>query len=96
MAKQQQLFDEPEVVTPTVRIPQPDGSLLFRAGKPVVVEKEIGTAEAARILGLSPRRVEFLCEQGDFTTAHKPGGRPKSRWRIARSEVLERKQRSAE
>lgn len=61
-----QLTFEPIVHIPVVRIPQPDGSLLIRPGKPVVLggEDEIGTAEAAKILGCEPDWVGRLCERG--------------------------------
>jgi hypothetical protein len=85
------LFICPTVIIPPVKIPQPDGSILIKAGKPVIVEEEIGIAEAAKILGLSVRHLEYQCSIGLFKTAYKPGGRPRSQWRIARSEVLERK-----
>jgi len=81
----------PTVITQTIRIPQPDGSILFRPGKTIVIEEEISTAEAARLLGLSQRHIESQCNQGLFKTAHKPGGLPKSKWKISRQEVLARR-----
>jgi hypothetical protein len=84
-------FTVPTVVVPAVRIPQPDGSILFKAGKPMVVEAEISTHEAAKLLGLSQRHIEHQCAIGLFKTAYKPGGRPGSYWRIARSEVEARR-----
>jgi hypothetical protein len=82
----------PEVSFPTIKVPQPDGSILFKPGKPVAVEAEIGTREAARLLGMFRRWVETECELGRFKTAHKPGTQPKSNWKIARSEVLARRE----
>jgi hypothetical protein len=73
-------------------VPQPDGSILVKPGKPVVAEAEIGTREAARMLGMSRRWVETECELGRFKTAHKPGTQPKSMWKIARAEVLDRRE----
>jgi hypothetical protein len=85
-------FHPPTVVIPAIRIPQPDGSVLFRPGKPVIIEPMIGTTEASRLLGMSRRWVEAQCDLGRFATAHKPGQQPKSRWKISRSEVLDRRQ----
>lgn len=82
----------PAVAVSTIRIPQPDGSLLLRAGKLVVVEEMIGTAEVARILSVSQRWVENECSLGNFKTAYKPGIKRGSFWKIARIEVESRKQ----
>jgi hypothetical protein len=84
------------VMTPTVRTRQPDGSILYRAGQPVAVEDLIGASEAAKILGMSRRWVETECILGHFKTARKPGLQPRSRWKIARSEVFERLQNKPE
>lgn len=81
------------MVIPVVRVPQPDGSLLIKAGRPEEASALIGTMEAAGILGISDRRVQYLCQIGNFKTACKPGGTEKSNWRIARHEV-ERRRRS--
>jgi len=48
----------------------------------------IDTSVAARILGLSPRRLRQLYEAHVFKTAHKPGT---GSWRVSRLEVLMRK-----
>ena len=77
----------------TVVIPQGDGSYMVRAGKPVLGPEYIGTAVAARLLGLSQRTIEHECDLGLFKTAFKPGGKPRSMWKIARAEVLGRKAR---
>lgn len=84
-------FNMPTVVIPSVKIPQPDGSILIKAGKPFIAEEDMGLTEASKILGLSPRYLEYQCSIGVFKTARKPGGRPRSRWRIARREVMERR-----
>jgi len=86
-----QTWTAPQVIIPVIRIPQPDGSILFKAGKPTILENEIGTVEAARLLGLSQRSIELQCEDGSFKSAFKPGGKPGSKWRLARSEVLARR-----
>jgi len=80
----------PQVFIPAVKVPQPDGSVLFKAGKPVIIGLEVGTKEAARILGMSRRGVETECSFGRFKTAHKPGNRLRSIWKIARAELLAR------
>jgi hypothetical protein len=78
------------VFTPTECIPQPDGSVLVRPGRPVVLDDTVGTAEAARILGVSQRWVAWQCELREFRSAYKPGGRLFSNWRLARKEVFAR------
>jgi hypothetical protein len=90
------LFRPPTVVIPAIKIPQPDGSILFKAGKPILVEEMIGTAEAARLLGASRRWVETECSLGRFTSAHKIGVTTQSRWKLSRTEVLARQQRPPE
>jgi len=51
----------------------------------------IDTHIAAKILNFKVRYIQKLCEDGVFTTAHKPGNGRKAHWRIARLEVLEKK-----
>jgi hypothetical protein len=89
-------FVVPTMMFSTVKVPQPDGSILIKAGKPVEVGGDISTLEASKILGISDRRVQYLCQIGNFKTAFKPGGTVKSNWRIARSEVLSRKNPAVE
>ncbi len=83
-------IDPPRVVIPTVTVRQVDGSILSKAGKPIILEDELGISEAARLLGMSCRWVQTQCELGNFKTAHKPGLKDRSQWRIARSEVIAR------
>jgi hypothetical protein len=80
------------VTIPVIRIPQPDGSLLIRPGSPIVTDDMISTSEAASILGMSRNWVIDKCQSGLFRSAFKPGRRPKSQWRISRSEVMARNQ----
>ena len=80
----------PEVIIPSVKVFQSDGSVLFKAGKPVVIEAQIGTAEAARIMGMSRRWVIAECEAGKFKTSYRPGLKPRGWWKISRAEVLAR------
>lgn len=84
-------FVAPTMMIPALRIPQPNGDILIRAGKPVVVGDEIGTVEAARLLGIRPRTVQKLFDDGSFDTAFKPGQKRNSQWRVSRSEILARK-----
>lgn len=83
-------FEIPTVIIPAVRIPQPDGSLLIKPGKPYLAEPVISSAEAARLLGMSQRAINQQCSEGHFKSAIKPGGRPRSPWKITRQEVLSR------
>ncbi len=90
MKKRAPKTELPEFIYPIVRIPQPDGALLIRRGTPVLVQGDIGTKEAATILGMSRNWIIAECQSGAFRTAHKPGTKPKSQWKIARAEVLAR------
>ena len=80
----------PEVIIPSVKVFQSDGSVLFKAGKPVVIEAQIGTAEAARIMGMSRRWVISECESGTFKTSYRPSLKARGWWKIARAEGLAR------
>ena len=82
----------PEMHYPTVKILQPDGSILFRAGKAQILEKLVGTNEASRISGMSMRWVQNECDLARFTTARKTGLKARSHWKIERAEVLARKE----
>lgn len=82
---------EPLVHYPVVKVPQPDGSVLIRAGKPVVLqgEDEISTSEAARILGCQPDWVSRMCDRGDLIEGRdwrRIGTR--GNYRIKRSSVI--------
>lgn len=61
-----QLTFEPTVFIPSIKTNNPDGSITVRAGKPVILngDDEIGTAEAARIIGVSQRQVTKYCDEG--------------------------------
>jgi hypothetical protein len=87
---------EVQVHIPVVSVRQPDGSLLLRPGKPVIVEDEISVTEAARLLGMSTRWVNNQCSLGRFKSAYQPGARPKAAWRLSRAEVLARRQAPAD
>lgn len=90
---------EPLVHYPVVRVPQPDGSLLIRPGKPVVLqgEDEIGSAEAASMLGCTVDWIGRLCDRGtlvegrDWTRIGERGN-----YRIKRSSVIRLKYPTAQ
>jgi hypothetical protein len=82
---------QPGVIFQAIKVQQPDGTVMIKPGRPIILEEEISTHEAARIMGLSQRHIETQCAEGEFRTAYKPGGRPRSKWRITRAEVLARK-----
>ncbi len=65
------LWQEPVVSFPTVRIPQPDGSVLLRPGKPVVVGREITTREFAERTGISQEYAAQLCGEGIIRSRRK-------------------------
>ena len=82
------------VVIPSETVPQGGGAYLIRPGQPVVVTEEIGTREAARLLGLSQRRIEAMIEEGRFIEGEewtRPGG-PRGRYRLKLAAVLARRQ----
>lgn len=54
--------------------------------------EEVDTGKAAKIAGLSMRRIQELCDQGFYKTARKRGANPKSPWMISLREVLMNKQ----
>ncbi len=86
------LFTHVTVTVPTIKLMQPDGSVLVKVGKPVIADPEVSVSEAAELLGLSTRHIEYQCSVGLFESAYKPGGRPRSKWKISREEVMRRKQ----
>ena len=46
-------FVAPSFFVPVIKLPQPDGSLLIRAGKPQIVEAEVTVAQFNRQTGVS-------------------------------------------
>jgi len=52
------------VHVPVIKVRQPDGSLLFKAGRPEIVEPEVSVAIFHKETGVSKRHVATLCEQG--------------------------------
>ncbi len=86
----------PIVHVPSIVIPQGNGAYLIKYGAPVVASEEIGTAEAAQLLGLSQRRVQDLCDNGTFRPGidwRKPGTGPNAKYLIRRAAVLLRRNR---
>ena len=80
-----------QVFYPPINIPQPNGDILIRAGKPVVLggENEITTAAAAAILGCGPDWVGRLCDNGRLVEGEdwrRIGDR--GIYRIKRSSIL--------
>jgi len=61
-----QLTFAPVVYTPTVTARQPDGSLVIRAGRPVVLDgdDEIGSIEAAKIIGCDQNSIYRYLDEG--------------------------------
>ena len=59
---------DPVVFVPSVKVRLPDGSVIVRAGQPVILNgaDEISSAEAARILGCEVDWVGKLCDRGTF------------------------------
>jgi hypothetical protein len=49
---------------PVIKLRQPDGSLLVKAGPPVIVPGEVSIAQFSRETGISKRHIATLCEQG--------------------------------
>ncbi len=81
-------------ITPTISIPQSDGSILLRAGQPIVFGEMVGTGDAAKILHMSQRWVAWQCEIGLFKTARRRGATDRGKWLIAREEVMTRRERN--
>jgi len=55
---------EPAFRVPVIKMRQPDGSLLVKAGRPEVVDGEVTIAEFHRETKVSKRYIAELCEQG--------------------------------
>jgi len=54
----------PMVCVPVIKVQQPDGSLLFKAGRPEIVEDEVSVSAFHKETGVSKRHIATLCEQG--------------------------------
>ena|ERR1039458_10201016 len=55
---------EPAVHVPVLKVRQPDGSILFKAGRPEVVESEISVSAFHKETGVSKRHIARLCDEG--------------------------------
>lgn len=71
---------------PVVKLPQPDGSLLIRAGKPQVCDPEVSVSAFSRETGISIRHIATLCEQG-LIQHRRLTPKAKSKILIPRSEI---------
>lgn len=72
------------------KVELPDGSYRLVPGRIIAAEEEISSGDAARILGVSRRTIQWYCESGvlvegkDWRKNPSPGGH----LRIKRSSVL--------
>lgn len=55
---------EPTVHVPVIKVRQPDGSLLFTAGRPEITESEVSVSVFHKETGVSPRHIARLCDEG--------------------------------
>jgi hypothetical protein len=80
-----------EVFFPPIKIHQPDGSVLVKPGRAIVLADadEITTGEAARILGVSVDWIGKLCDRGQFAEGRdwRRNG-PRGNYRLKREAVL--------
>ena len=76
----------PRVHIPAICIPQHDGSVLVKPGKPQIVGDELRVAEFAKLTGLSMSRVEALCLEGEISS-RRLTPKHKSPYLILRSEL---------
>ena len=76
----------PRVHIPTICIPQPDGGVLVKPGKPQMIGDEIRTSQFAKSTGISISRVEALCMEGKISSRRLTPSK-KSPYIIPRSEL---------
>jgi hypothetical protein len=55
---------EPAFSVPVIKMRQPDGSLLVKAGRPEMVADEVSVSTFHKETGVSKRHIATLCEQG--------------------------------
>lgn len=55
---------EPTICVQVIKVRQPDGSLLFKAGRPEIVEPEVSVSVFHKETGVSKRHIATLCGQG--------------------------------
>ncbi len=85
----------PVLSTPWVKVPQPNGEILMRPGKPVSIPEEIGTREASQILGVAQRTLQGYCDSGVLREGidwwqlpPRPGSNKGGKIRIKRASIL--------
>jgi hypothetical protein len=54
----------PSFSVPVIKMRQPDGSIIVRAGRPEMVDSEVSIAVFNKETGVSRRYIAQLCEQG--------------------------------
>ena len=57
-------FVEPTFHVPVIKMRQPDGSLLVKAGRPEIVDSEVTILAFHKASKISIRHIATLCEQG--------------------------------
>jgi hypothetical protein len=81
----------PQIVQSWMKQHQADGSIIYRPGTPVELADEIGTREAAKICGLSQRRINAMCDEGVLLEGRDwwrpPGSRRNGNYRIKRAAI---------
>jgi excisionase family DNA binding protein len=60
-------FIQPDLFIPAVVIPRGDGTFLVKPGKPVILDEEIDTTEAGKILGKSRHTIYRYIREGHLT-----------------------------
>jgi hypothetical protein len=71
---------------PAIKLPQPDGSLLVKPGKPQIIQGEVLTTQFAKATHMSVRNVNLLCHQGQIQH-RRMSVLPRSRILIPREEI---------
>ena len=79
-------FVEPIFRVPLIKLRQPDGSLLVKAGRPEIVDDEVSVSEFHKETGVSKRHIATLCEQG-FIQHRRLTPKKDSKIMIPRTEI---------
>lgn len=79
-------------VSTWVKVPQPNGDILHKPGKPIALGDYIKVREAAHLLGLSITRIHDLIQSGAIPAdaVRRPGSPQRGQYRILRSAILAR------
>jgi hypothetical protein len=72
---------------PVVKIPQPNGDILVRAGSIKEIPSEISTTEFAKQVGCDPRTALRMIEEGIIKGARRVSPRQNSPYRIPVTEI---------